>query len=194
MNDSTEDRLFDLFHAVDRQIDAGPLPSFAPPSRRWQHLAMAASIVAIVAGAWMTLAAGADAPTANVSARPTIEADDSVFVAAAEETCRELERARNGVAPRFRTTEAYLVVVQARRSTIDDAVTRLQGLPPPSDDVSLSVRVVDELRSIGAQLSEIERAAVEGRFDDAEALWSGVDPAIDRAVDELATRGATACR
>jgi hypothetical protein len=153
---------------------------------------MAASIVAIVAGAWVVLADRADSPS-TASVRPTTPADDSLFVAVADETCRELDRARNGVAPRFRTTEAYLVVVESRRSAIDEAVTRLLATAPPVDDVLLPVRVADELRSVTSRLEQLERAAVDGRLDDAAAQWSGVDPAIDRAVEEIAERGATAC-
>ena len=121
----------------------------------------------------------------------TVGADE--FDRVAGPLCVSLERARNGVEPRFVTPEAYLVVVDERRQAITAFIGDLLALAGPDDAPGLPGDVAQALREPRDLLDAVEEAARADRLDDAARGWARVDPGIDAALSLLRDHGAAPC-
>ncbi len=193
-SDDVELRLHDLFDAISSELVA-----FEPDLRvrRSPRTLQAWRVTVGVAAAAMMFGLGA----LTVSGPSTIEVTaDSSFAApmpgidgAVSMLCTELSRSRNGVAPLFRTTDAYLVVVEDRRQSLGMFIESLLDTTPPDDASDLTFTVIADLRRPRELLDDVEQAASNGRLDQAAELWVLVDPAIDKALRRLRNHGAQAC-
>lgn len=188
----TEARLRDLFDAIDRQVGEHearpPVATIGRTRRPWVRLLAAAAAVVVAAGSLTAWWAVSRRPEPSPVLDATIDALE--FDRAAGQVCLALDRARNGVAPRFQTPEAYLVVTEDRRRALDIAVASLLAIPEPDDDGALPAAAVNRLREVEPVLAAVEDAARAGRIEDAAAAWALVDPAIDAALEPLG-RGRT---
>lgn len=194
MSPETERRLGDLFAAIDDQVEAPPLATATRGRRRWAPILVAACVALVVATAvGLSVRTGGD-NAADVAAGPAATMPPAQFDTAAGAVCDALERARNGIDPRFATPEAYLVVAGARRSAVAAAAADLASLPGPADDPALPTRVIAHLKGARAVLDSVELAARAGLVDEAAARWAEVDPTIDVALAHLAEHGAEPCR
>jgi hypothetical protein len=193
MSRDIEDRLVDLFQAIDRQMAHEPLPQRRPVGRPGPVIALVAATVAVLVGIVGLIASRIDGADEPATLRPADALAASEFDERADVICLRLVQARNGIAPRFRTAEAFTIVVASRRAAIDDAIAGLMMVPPPIDEPALVSTVVDALGATHPLLDEIERLAIEGRLIEAAEWWPRIDQTIDQAVVDLATHGAAAC-
>jgi hypothetical protein len=191
MSHDLERQLEELFSSIDAQVVAPELDAARAAPRRWPTLAMAAAVLAIGIAGVVAVATLRDAPTQT--AAPPASTAPATFDAAADAVCVTLERARNGVEPRFSTADAYALVARSRRDAIDVAVASLTRIAPPADDLALVSAVTADLRAARAVAVDVVDAASSGQAAEAAGRWPAVDESIDRALARLARRGVTSC-
>lgn len=193
-SDDVEHRLQDLFVSISSEV-----MSFEPNMRIRQSpripLAWRFSVAAVAAATMVGLAAllssGPAAIDIATDASSVVPAPG--FDTAVSRLCVELDRSRNGVEPLFRTTDAYLVVVEERRLALAVLAESLLETTPPEDAPNLTFAVIADLRRPHELLGAVERAASAGQLDRAAEMWSLVDPAIDAVLRDLGNHGAKSC-
>lgn len=192
-DDELDRRLRDLFESIDAQLVAPPLRATPRSARRVVGLAVAVTVAVLLAGAAALLLARPDGVEVHTATTPPAVLGPGAFDRLADEMCTTLDRARNGVAPRFQTAEAYLVVAESRREAVDGFIASLLGTAPPADRPALPTTVVADLGRALAALRDVEDAAQRGDLDRAGARWATIDDLVDDALVPLHDHGATRC-
>lgn len=217
MSTPTEDRLVDLFAAVDSQVRAPGIPrseqevwarstpvapqsggrAVAPDSPRRRSVrrrrpvgtaaAAAAVLLVVVVGA-VTLWSAGRSDTSVVSSSVTVSASE--FDRRAGEVCAALARDRAEIRPRFETVEAYVVSAQSRAAAVDRARQSVRAIGEPADAPELPSDVV---RALDSARSAAESVVTSSGVEQAAERWASVDSAIDRSVELLAAHGADGC-
>ncbi len=194
-SDDVELRLHDLFDAISSEVVA-----FEPDvrvrrspgsSQVWRVTVGAAAVVMMMCGLAALLVSGPS--TIDVTADSSFAAPTPGFDETVSMLCTDLSRSRNGVAPLFRTTDAYLVVVEDRRQSLGLFIESLLDTTPPDDASDLTFTVIADLRRPRELLDDVEQAADNGLLDQAAEIWVLVDPAIDDALRRLGNHGAESC-
>jgi hypothetical protein len=185
-----EDRLRDAFGALDRQVVVPPRREVHAARRVASNRVLAlAAAVAIVAGTAFVLTRSSERDTTRVAG----EVASETFEAVATPVCRRIIDARGGVAPRFATVEAYVLVAEHRIDLIGSALASLAALPEHPDDPGFRDRVLHTFREATARAQIVLDAASAGAIDRAVSGWPRVDQYIDLGLRLLADRGVDAC-
>ncbi len=193
-SDGVEHRLQDLFDSISSEV-----MSFEPDmgirqspriSRAWRLTAAAAAAATTVGLAALLFSkpVAIDIATDASSVVPAPGFDTAV-----SRLCVEFNQSRNGVEPLFRTTDAYLVVVEERRLALGVLLESLLETTPPEDAPNLVFAVIADLRRPRELLDAVEEAASAGHLDRAAEMWALVDPATDAVLRDLGNHGAKSC-
>lgn len=183
-----EDRLRDVFASLDEQIAVPPMRT---PSRRVDVRLIAAAAVVMIAGGLLA-ASLTDPEPAEIGVAADMRPAD--FDAAAGDICRALISDISGVAPRFATVEAYIVSAKSRIAAIDVTAAAISSMPPPSDDLGLTSRVLSRLRAARARGEHVVVSAEAGRLGPAQRSWAEIDWILEQARVLLGDHGAKGCR
>lgn len=182
-----EDRLRDAFTALDGAVT---VPARRVPARRsapWLLAAAAAIVIVVLA---VTTVQRRGEPQVTVAGEVSAAAFDDL----ANPVCGAVIDGRAGVAPRFATAEAYVLVAEQRIDLVETALASLASLPDAPDDARLKGRVVDALNESIARAEVVLDHAEAGDVDAAVTAWPRVDRYVDRALQLLGAHGAAACR
>lgn len=183
-----EDRLRDAFTALDAQVVVPPMAE--PTSRRlpvaWLATA-AAAVLAVLVGVtvWTNDESGDD-----VMADRSPEAFDE----SASTICATFMAAAAESSPRFATTDAYVVVADARGRAIATMIASLEGLPDDPDDPFVRERAIEQLEAAAGGVAAVGRRAAAGDLDGAVEIWRSAEARQLTATDMLGSHGADGCR
>lgn len=192
-----DERLAELFAAVEAQVSAPLLTSGASPvadsDARFRRGGRGGRVMLAAAAVVLIVAAGAVASrphtTAEVRSTAATAPADEVD-ALADEVCAQLQRDRAGVRPRFDTLDAYTVSARARIDAVDRALAALATLGDRGGSAEPAERATDALFDAR---TAAESVLVADSVTSAAHRWSAVDPAIDRALTALSEDGAERC-